>query len=83
MMPSKRIPYRSPWRSPEAQEPGQSLAIALMTKAGHANMATTRRYLRLAGVVFADEAEALERRLLGTVVPDTEEPQTALQSQTS
>jgi hypothetical protein len=48
-------------------------------------MATTRRYLRLAGVVFADEAEALERRLLGTVAPKagTEEPQTALQSQPS
>ena len=39
--------------------------VALMTKAGHANMATTKRYLRLAGVVFADEAQALERRLLG------------------
>jgi integrase len=33
--------------------------------AGHASMATTRRYLNLAGVVFADEAAALERRLLG------------------
>jgi hypothetical protein len=46
-------------------------------------MATTRRCLRLAGVVFAEEAEALERRLLGTVVPKsgTEEPQTALESQ--
>jgi integrase len=39
--------------------------VALMTKAGHANMATTRRYLRLAGTVFPDEAEALERRMLG------------------
>jgi integrase len=39
--------------------------VALMTKAGHANMATTRRYLKLAGVVFADEAAALEDRLLG------------------
>ena len=56
--------------------------VALMTKAGHANMATTRRYLRLAGVVFADEAQALERRLLGGLVPEsgTEEPQTALAS---
>ena len=59
--------------------------VALMTKAGHANMATTRRYLRLAGVVFAAEAEALERRLLGTPVPSsgTEEPETTLQSQTA
>jgi hypothetical protein len=45
-------------------------------------MATTKRYLRLAGVVFPEEAEALERRLLG-LVPQTgtEEPETALQSQ--
>jgi integrase len=57
--------------------------VALMTKAGHANMATTRRYLRLAGVVFAAEAAALERRLLGTLVPNsgTEEAETALESQ--
>jgi hypothetical protein len=47
-------------------------------------MATTRRYLRLAGVVFADEAAALERRMLGGLVPigGTEEPETALVSQT-
>jgi len=38
--------------------------VALMTKAGHASMATTRRYLRLAGTVFPDEAAALEARLL-------------------
>ena len=37
-----------------------------MTKAGHADMKTTRRYMHLAGVVFREEAEALERRLLGT-----------------
>jgi integrase len=42
-----------------------SSAIAVMTKAGHASMATTKRYLHLAGAVFRDEAEALERRLLG------------------
>jgi integrase len=39
--------------------------VALMTKAGHSNMATTKRYLRLAGVVFEEEAAALEDRLLG------------------
>jgi integrase len=57
--------------------------VALMTKAGHANMATTKRYLRLAGVVFAAEAEALERRMLGTLVPETgtKEAETALVSQ--
>jgi integrase len=42
-----------------------SSAIAVMTKAGHADMRTTQRYLHLAGVVFRDEAERLERRLLG------------------
>jgi hypothetical protein len=36
-----------------------------MAKAGHANMSTTQRYLHLAGVVFRDEADALEDRLLG------------------
>jgi hypothetical protein len=30
-------------------------------------MKTTRIYLHLAGVVFREEAEALERRLLGEV----------------
>ena len=39
--------------------------IAIMTTAGHRSMATTRGYLHLAGVVFRDEASALERRLLG------------------
>jgi integrase len=44
-----------------------SSAIAVMTKAGHSDMKTTKHYLHLAGVVFRDEAEALERRLLGEV----------------
>jgi len=38
--------------------------IAVMAKAGHANMRTTQTYLHLAGVVFRDEAERLEVRLL-------------------
>jgi integrase len=42
-----------------------SSAIAVMTKAGHANMATTKRYLHLAGTVFRPEVEALATRLLG------------------
>ncbi len=40
-------------------------AIALMTRAGHANMTTTKQYLHLAGTVFRAEAERLEERLLG------------------
>lgn len=39
--------------------------IALMARAGHRSMATTNLYLHLAGVVFRDEAKALEERLLG------------------
>jgi integrase len=42
--------------------------IALMTRAGHSDMATTRVYLHLAGTVFRDEAERLEDRLLGGVL---------------
>jgi integrase/recombinase XerD len=38
--------------------------IALMARAGHRSMSTTKGYLHLAGVVFRDEADALERRLL-------------------
>jgi integrase/recombinase XerD len=37
--------------------------IALMARAGHRSMSTTKGYLHLAGVVFRDEADALERRL--------------------
>lgn len=40
-----------------------SSPIALMAKAGHTDMKVTRQYLHLAGIVFHDEAEALERRL--------------------
>jgi hypothetical protein len=36
-----------------------------MTRAGHADMRTTKTYLHLAGVVFRDEAKRLEERLLG------------------
>lgn len=39
-----------------------SSPIAVMTKAGHTDMRTTKRYLHLAGVVFRDEAERLEQR---------------------
>lgn len=36
-----------------------------MTNAGHADMKTTKTYLHMAGVVFRDEADRLEARLLG------------------
>jgi integrase len=52
-----------------------SSPIAVMTKAGHTDMRTTKRYLHLAGVVFRDEAEALERRLgLGLSTETSTEP---------
>ena len=38
---------------------------ALISKAGHSDMKTTKMYLHLAGVVFRNEAERLEARLLG------------------
>jgi hypothetical protein len=40
-------------------------------------MATTRQYVHLAGVVFRDEAAALERRLLRVQDPGTNTPETA------
>jgi integrase len=53
-----------------------SSAIAVMAKAGHRNMTTTRRYLHLAGTVFRNEAERLEQRLLGA--PDPVESSTEM-----
>jgi integrase len=51
--------------------------VALMTKAGHSSMATTRTYLHLAGTVFRDEANALESRMLGTrISTHASEPET-------
>jgi integrase len=44
--------------------------IAIMANAGHASYSTTKRYVKMAGVVFPDAAEARERRLLGK--PSTE-----------
>lgn len=41
-----------------------SSELAVMAKGGHRSMSTTKTYLHLAGVVFRDEADALERRLL-------------------
>ncbi len=38
---------------------GGASAIALMAKAGHTNMATTKRYLHLAGALFREEVESL------------------------
>jgi integrase len=57
--------------------------LKLMARAGHRSFATTTGYLRLAGVVFGDEASALEKRMAGeqNLVPNfvpTEEDPTVL-----
>jgi hypothetical protein len=44
-------------------------------------MSKTKGYMHLAGVVFHDEASALERRLLGVQTPGTNEPEAALVSE--
>jgi hypothetical protein len=49
-----------------------------MAKAGHTDMKITRRYLHMAGIVFHDEAHALERRLLGGGPKSSTEPSTRL-----
>jgi integrase len=41
---------------------------AIQARAGHADFSTTQRYINLAGVVFREEAEQAEARILG--VPD-------------
>ena len=56
--------------------------IAVMTKAGHSSMHTTKRYMHLAGVVFRDEANALERRYgLGLSTERSTEPTLAADNQ--
>lgn len=50
----------------------------LQAKLGHSNFRTTERYINLAGVVFHDEAEALEQRLFGVGIPtDPSAPKSA------
>jgi integrase len=44
---------------------GKIGSVALMGIAGHRDAKVTRQYMHLAGVVFSDEAEALEARLNG------------------
>ena len=43
--------------------------IAVMATAGHRTMQTTKQYLHLAGVVFREDANRLEARLLGDAEP--------------
>jgi integrase len=46
----------------------------LMVKLGHADFRTTQRYVNLAGVVFAEEAAALEARMNGGAVESSTNP---------
>jgi len=43
--------------------------LAIMKRAGHATFSTTQVYIDLAGEMFREEAERLERRLLGSPAP--------------
>lgn len=45
-----------------------------MVKLGHADFRTTQRYVNLAGVVFADEAAALEARMNEGAVESSTDP---------
>jgi hypothetical protein len=52
--------------------------IAIMANAGHASLSTTKRYIKLAGVVFPDAAAARAERLLSTgLSTDPVEPETS------
>ena len=51
--------------------------LAVMGTAGHRSMATTRQYVHLAGVVFREDADALERRLLGVEDSGRKSPEPA------
>jgi integrase len=48
-----------------------SAPAAIQARAGHADFSTTQKYINLAGVVFRDEAERAEARILGPWVPDS------------
>lgn len=54
-----------------AQALSRARAVALAAKPGHSDTKDDERYMHLAGVVFRDEADALERRLLGDAAPET------------
>jgi integrase len=56
---------------------GGASPVAIMGIAGHRSMQTTEQYVHLAGVVFRDEAAALERRLLGLQDSSTNSPEAA------
>ena len=57
--------------------------FAVMATAGRRSMQTTKGYLHLAGVVFPDDASALEQRLLGVQDPGTNSAETAAVSEKS
>jgi integrase len=51
--------------------------VVIMGIAGHRSMQTTKQYVHLAGVVFRDEAAALEARLFGVESSGRKSPQPA------
>lgn len=57
---ARRTPHRDHKRGS-----GRGGAAALQARAGHADLATTQRYIDLAGVAFRDEALIAEQRMFG------------------
>jgi AAA domain len=49
---------------------------AIQARAGHADYSTTQRYIDLAGVVFREEAERAEARVLGGPIVGTDSEET-------
>jgi integrase len=49
---------------------------AIQARAGHADYSTTQRYIHLAGVVFREEAERAEARVLGVPIVGTDSEET-------
>jgi hypothetical protein len=62
--PGAPVPRRPPLGDHPRGGDGSAPA-AIQARAGHADFSTTQRYINLAGVIFRDEAERAEARILG------------------
>jgi integrase len=54
----------------------ENAPAAIQARAGHADYSTTQRYIHLAGVVFREEAERAEARVLGVPIVGTDSEET-------
>jgi hypothetical protein len=67
--------HRSDSRGYDHSPEGQRIRKeSLMVKLGHADFRTSQHYVNLAGVVFADEAAALDVRMNGSAVESSTNP---------